>query len=164
MYAYNPKIYKGRYSPTYFISHIPIINFETSYWGTWRSGIQQGLENPIIGVGPSGTRHTCGYLQENNFLPGKNYCGNHPHNMHIQVFAETGIVGYIFFLLMSIYILYTCYTARKINKYCIMAATAFVSPLAFFFPLQETGSFFGQWNNLFIWFSIGISLAQSNKT
>ena len=34
--------------------------------------------------------------------------------------------------------------------------------IAFFFPLQQAGSFFGQWNNLFMWFSIGFALSQSN--
>ena len=27
---------------------IPIINFDNSYWGAWRGGIQQGLEKPIL--------------------------------------------------------------------------------------------------------------------
>ena len=35
-------------------NNIPFLNYDTSYWGTWRSGIQQGIENPIKGVGPSG--------------------------------------------------------------------------------------------------------------
>ena len=32
--------------------------------------------------------------------------------------------------------------------------------LGMFFPLQQFGSFFGQWGNLFIWISIGFALAQ----
>ena len=55
-----------------------------------------------------------------------------------------------------------CYKARLINKNCIMASTAFIIPIAFFFPIQQSGSFFGQWNNLFMWFSIGFALSQSN--
>ena len=31
---------------------------------------------------------------------------------------------------------------------------------AFFFPLQQFGSFYGQWGNLFTWFAIGFALAQ----
>ena len=38
-----------------------------------------------------------------------------------------------------------------------MAQTAFVIPLGMFFPLQQFGSFFGQWGNLFIWISIGFT-------
>ena len=41
-----------------------------------------------------------------------------------------------------------------------MSATAFVVPFAFFFPLQQFGSFYGQWGNLFMWFAIGFAVAQ----
>ena len=39
-----------------------------------------------------------------------------------------------------------------------MSATAFVVPFAFFFPLQQFGSFYGQWGNLFMWFAIGFAV------
>ena len=32
------------------IDNIPLLNTNTSYWGTWRSGLQQGLENFWFGV------------------------------------------------------------------------------------------------------------------
>ena len=83
-----------------FAKSIPVINTSdnNTYWGAWRGGIQQGLNTPFIGVGPSGTRKTCVNLDTNlpEWLPGKNYCGNHPHNFYIQLFAETGIIGLFF--------------------------------------------------------------------
>ena len=57
-------------------------------------------------------------------------------------------------------IIFTCYKARKENFNCPMSATAFIVPLAFFFPIQQTGSFYSQWGNLFIWFAIGFAVAQ----
>ena len=71
------------------------ISDDNPYWGAWRGGIQQGLINPFKGVGPSGTRNTCANLDTNlpKWLPGKNYCGNHPHNFYIQLFAEVGVFG-----------------------------------------------------------------------
>ena len=131
------------------------------YWGAWRSGIQQGLEKPLIGIGPSGTRNTCANLLEKTpaWLPGKNYCGNHPHNFYIQMFAETGIIGLIFGTCMFFSIIFACYKIKAKNE-CPMASTAFIIPFALFFPLQQFGSFFGQWGNLFIWFAIGFSVAQ----
>ena len=133
-----------------------------SYWGAWRGGIQQGLDRPVLGIGPSNTRKTCKNLANDQYewLPGKNYCGNHPHNFYIQMFAETGLIGLFLGTLMIISIIMTCYKARKHNASCPMLAIAFIIPLGLFFPLQQFGSFFGQWGNLFIWFAVGFAMSQ----
>ena len=132
------------------------------YWGSWRGGIQQAWKTPLTGIGPSGTRKTCAKLKQNepNWLPGKNYCGNHPHNFYIQLLAETGIMGFILGSLIFFNIIKTCYKARTNHYNCPMAATAFITPFVLFFPLQQFGSVFGQWGNLFIWFAIGFALSQ----
>ena len=147
-----------------FISSIPVANTtnENPYWGAWRGGIQQGLITPIKGIGPSGSRKTCKDLDTNlpEWLPGKNYCGNHPHNFYVQLFAETGFIGLIIGSTMLGSIIITCFKARKEMVNCPMAATAFVTPLGLFFPLQQFGSFYGQWGNLFTWFAIGFAVSQ----
>ena len=147
-----------------FISSIPVANTtnENPYWGAWRGGIQQGLITPIKGIGPSGSRKTCKDLDTNlpEWLPGKNYCGNHPHNFYVQLFAETGFIGLIIGSTMLGSIIITCFRARKEMINCPMAATAFVTPLGLFFPLQQFGSFYGQWGNLFTWFAIGFAVSQ----
>ncbi|MDA9816942.1 O-antigen ligase family protein [Alphaproteobacteria bacterium] len=148
----------------HFIKYVPILNTsdDNSYWGAWRGGIQQGIQNPMKGIGPSGTRNSCKKLNDDipEWLPGKNYCGNHPHNFYIQLFAESGIIGLTLGALMFGSIIITCFKARLDNKNCPMAATAFVTPFALFFPFQQFGSFFGQWGNLFIWFAIAFALSQ----
>ena len=57
-------------------------------------------------------------------------------------------------------IILSCLKARKEYFDCPMAATCFVVPFALFFPLQQFGSFYGQWGNLFIWFAIGFAMSQ----
>ncbi|MDA9657455.1 O-antigen ligase family protein [Alphaproteobacteria bacterium] len=147
-----------------FLNSIPITNTSDNnpHWGAWRGGIQQGLINPIKGVGPSGTRNTCANLDTNlpEWLPGKNYCGNHPHNFYIQLFAEVGLIGLLLGCVMFGSIITTCYKARFQNFNCPMAATAFVVPFGLFFPIQQFGSFYGQWGNLFIWFAIAFAVSQ----
>ena len=157
------KSYYDRYV-THFFKSIPIINTsnDNSYWGAWRSGIQQGLIKPVIGLGPSSSRKHCKTLPEKgiDWLPGKNYCGNHPHNYYIQIFAETGLVGLTLGIFMFYFLFYTCYKGRALNPKCPITSICYIIPLAFFFPFQQTGSFFGQWGNLFIWFPIGFCIAQ----
>lgn len=147
-----------------FLKQIPIVNTteQNPYWGAWRGGIQQGLLTPLKGIGPSGTRNTCVYLDTNfpKWLPGSNYCGNHPHNFYIQLFAEVGIIGLILGFTMFISITITCFKARMKNLNCPMASTAFIVPFALFFPLQQFGSFYGQWGNLFTWFAIALAISQ----
>ena len=147
-----------------FVEHIPLVNTSDTnpYWGAWRGGIQQGFITPIKGIGPSGTRKTCINLNTDlpTWLPGKNYCGNHPHNFYVQLFAETGIIGLIIGCIMFGSIIFTCYRAREKAINCPMSATAFVVPFAMFFPLQQFGSFYGQWGNLFTWFAIAFAISQ----
>ena len=148
-----------------FYESLPMVSVNSGHWGTWRSGIQQGLETPIIGIGPSGTRKTCFELPKNTpqWLPGRNLCANHPHNFYVQLFAETGFIGLIFGICMIFSIIKDCFKARKIDPNCPMLCSAFVVPFAIFFPIQQFGSFFGQWGNLFIWFAIGFALSQNQN-
>jgi O-antigen ligase len=148
-----------------FVKQIPIVNTDTGYWGSWRGGIQQGLMTPFKGIGPSGTRNTCKNLDttQPKWLPGNNNCGNHPHNIYVQLFAEVGIIGLILGTIMFVSISVSCFKVRKTNFDCPMAATAFVIPFGLFFPMQQFGSFYGQWGNLFIWFAIGFALSQVQK-
>ncbi len=146
-----------------FLNNIPLANTSDNnpYWGAWRGGIQQGLKTPFIGIGPSGTRNTCTNLDTNlpKWLPGKNYCGNHPHNFYVQLFAEVGLVGLLIGGVMIVSLITCCYKARLENFDCPMAATAFVVPLGLFFPLQQFGSFYGQWGNLFTWFAVAFAVS-----
>lgn len=148
----------------HFFTNIPLINTadNNGYWGTWRGGIQQGIITPVKGVGPSGTRNTCANLDSSQpkWLPGKNSCNNHPHNFYVQLFAEVGVIGLFIGCIMFGSIITSCYKARFDNFNCPMAATAFVVPLGLFFPIQQFGSFYGQWGNLFTWFAIAFAVSQ----
>jgi O-antigen ligase len=147
-----------------FVKSLPLnTSYDNPYWGAWRSGLQQGLETPIIGIGANGTRKTCKDLPFTNKLPGKNYCGNHPHNFYIQFFAETGLIGLFFGIGMFFFIIKTCWEARNIKEPEIFAYIAFIIPLAIFFPFQNHGNFFGQWGNLFIWIAIGLAISNNQK-
>ena len=180
-------------------NNIPIFNtsFSNAHWGAWRSGIQQGFENPILGLGPSSTRYHCDklglsnsiignsfenwYKNNNNssfeqllsgneflrskkefkdnfihffqskpkWLPGINYCGNHPHNFYIQIFAETGIFGLFFGICIYISLIISCLKSNLTKNDCPLLITSFIIPFALLFPFQQSGSFYGQWGNLF---------------
>jgi len=163
LFTFNSDL-KSRFTKDIF-SQLNIQKEHNEFWGALRGGIHQAIKTPLNGIGPSGTRNTCKKLDsdEIKWLPGNNYCGNHPHNFYIQLFAETGIVGFLSGCFMMISIFVTCFKSRKFLPNCPIAATSYIIPLALFFPLQQFGSFFGQWGNLFIWFAIGYAISNHQK-
>jgi len=62
-------------------------------------------------------------------------------------------------VLMIVAILWSTFAARSRNKNNVIASTVFIVPLALFFPIATTSDFFGQWNNVFLWSSVALSLA-----
>ena len=133
------KIYKT------FINKIPITNMEKDnpYWESWRGGLQQGIENPIIGLGVASYREHCSSMISNDleWLPGQNICVNHPHNFYIQLFAETGLIGLMLGILMIFFIIKSTFDSRKINPLCLISSTAFIVPLLLFFPFNKLETF-----------------------
>ena len=72
-----------------YLNSIPIVNFETGYWGAWRGGIQQGLLTPIKGNSPSGTRNTCKILPSS--LPNWLYLAK----ITVQITLRTFMFNYL---------------------------------------------------------------------
>ena len=114
-------------------------------------------DKKIFGHGPKLFRETC-----------KNYdefgCSTHPHNTYMQLLSETGIIGFLFFLIILLYVcfyfakhlmseLYNKQSKDNNNKIIILIA-AFIS----LFPIIPTGNFFGNWLNAIYYIPIGILL------
>ena len=97
------------------------------------------------------------------WLPGKNFCGNHPHNFYLQLFGETGLFGLILGTLMIFNIIKGTIVSNNIYKIKNLSHCYFLIPIALFFPISQHGSFFGQWGNLFIWIAIAYALANNQN-
>ena len=128
----------------------------SDYYRVMGGGLVVFKTAPVLGIGPATHRELCpdvlGKTPEFR-------CDNHPHNFYIQLLTETGITGLITGSLMVISIIWAVFMGWRKNRDNVVAATAFVVPLGLFFPLQSTGDFFGQWNNIFMWSAIALALA-----
>ena len=69
------------------------------------------------------------------------------------------MIGLALGIVMVVSIVWTCFRANLANRSNVLAATCFVVPFGFFFPVQSTADFFGQWNNIFMWSAIAFALA-----
>ena len=141
-----------------FVNQLPI-HHDSPYLRVWRGGIIAFQEKPVFGIGPDVYRKTCPSLTEG--LSDVD-CHTHPHNYYIQLAGETGLIGLITGCLMLVSILTKCFSYRRVDNDNVFTAIAYVIPLAMFFPLQSTGDFFGQWNNLFMWSAVAFALASGN--
>ena len=159
----NPKTL-NRYTDN-FLNRIPIINFseKNTYWGAWRTGIHQGIKNPFFGVGPSGTRYMCKKLENEpvKWLPGKNFCGNHPHNFYLQLFGETGLFGLILGTLMIFNIIKGSIVSKNFYKIENLSHCYFLIPIALF-------SQFSTWKFLwsvrkFIWIAVAYAFVNNQN-
>ena len=124
----------------------------TGYWHLWMTGIDAFLENPVLGLGPGNFRFLCEDIS--TFLSPFQRCDNHPHNFLSQILAETGFVGTILYIAMILVLIRHFWKKRRATPF---HGVLFVVPVALFFPFKSNADFFGQWNNLMIWYGIALA-------
>ena len=124
------------------------------------------IQNPFIGIGPNNYRNQCDDLK---YSQGSESCQTHPHNYLVQLFAEIGIVGSIFFILAIINILrifsYHLFVKLKykkniINDYQICLMICFFSS---FWPFFPTLNLFNNWINIIYYLPVGFYLHEFYK-
>jgi len=141
-----------------FIHDLPT-GASSDYYMKMGGGIVAFFDSPLLGIGTANYRDLCP-----DILAGNNAfrCDNHPHNFYIQFLAEIGILGFLAGLFMISAMVISLFRVRYANKQNVVAATAYIVPLGLFFPLQSTADFFGQWNNIFLWSAVALSMAAIN--
>ena len=139
-------------------SFIEVIrNFNTSAYGEiYNVGLNMFKNNPFTGVGISNYQISCLKNNEYRGLMVNYDCASHPHNTYIQLLSEGGLITFICFNILLIYILYLLYRGKnqKIFNYISIATM-----LVIFWPIMSTGSLFKNWNGVLTFYIIGICIS-----
>ena len=111
-------------------------------------------DNILLGLGLKSFRYNCNsYLKEQNTL-----CSTHPHNYHLEVLHDTGIIGFIFISIFAFSLVGKTFLRIKSKNLTslekIILSLILLNFLIELFPLKSTGSLFTTWNGTLLWASI----------
>ena len=147
------------------LNKIKINAFSIEHQNHYISSIKMFRDNIITGVGPRMFRNLCGnkeyYLWEG--------CSTHSHNTYIQLLAETGLIGFIFGLVIFLLIFKSTlvhFYAKFIKKKYIYSDFQLCLISAFLisiWPFVPTGDFFNNWLNIIYFFPVGFYLNSLDK-
>ena len=119
---------------------------------------------PILGVGNSKFRFIC---HDEKYYNSKIYftyerCSNHPHQVHLEILSEQGIVGYLIIIFAIFHVLLNSFIAYKKTRDIIhLSSILFV--ITFFIPLLPSGSFFSTFNGTIFWINFSLVNVFLNK-
>jgi len=132
------------------------------------TGIKLFLDNPVIGVGPG--NFGLAYIQDKKpgYTPSKGSDFSHSygvaHNMHLEMFVETGLFGGLLFELIMLlafkgFLGYDKHNKTKQKSYTLgyMLALSLIG-------LLFSGLFLSQGKNSVLWFIVGMGFAMKKLT
>lgn len=93
----------------------PSITFR---WEYWSAGLNMGLDNPIFGLGIDsyGAYYRTYRNESATLLPGLDVTTDAAHNVVIDIFAGTGIIGVLAYLVINAVVFYHAYSHLKKNR------------------------------------------------
>lgn len=123
--------------------------FTNSHSEMLNTSYQMFLDKKILGHGPKMYRIVC---KEYNIKS----CNTHPHNFAFQLLAETGIAGFLFYLIFFLFVIkdifFSLFLKSKNSNYVIILSLIIAINL---FPLVPSGNFFNNWLNILIYLPLG---------
>jgi O-antigen ligase len=139
-----------------------ILNWRSSDYGlVWQSAYDVWMQSPFFGAGLHKYREACENLGiYGTYLDptGPGVCF-HPHNITLQLLSETGIIGFVLFYLMVIFLAIASLRTYFKKKLWLNFAIVFSIIFSCFLPIQSGTSFFANKYGAIIWLLIGVMLA-----
>ena len=126
-----------------------------------RTAYNMFKDQPLFGHGPRMFRLIC---KDKKYSVGISPCSSHPHNFYVQLLAETGVIGFLFFFSALSFVLYASLRQFKsiifkqkriLTDYqvCLLAGM-----LITIWPFSPNGNFFHNWLMIVYSLSVGFYL------
>lgn len=135
--------------------------FENSAHGAhFNVAVEIFKDNPYFGIGIKNFRNESSSEKyenlEHNYNKGRS--SNHPHQIHFELLAETGLFGYISFAIFIIISITKSFkNFLKFRNYYQLSAILFISALMI--PLIPTGSIFSTYFSSILWLNYAIMMS-----
>lgn len=136
---------------------------DSQYGSHYLTAFNIFLDNPIFGSGLKSFRIKCEEYDNINTVLISSRCSTHPHNTHLEILSELGILGYLIFIIMFFSILKIAF--KNIKNYRVPHFLMLSMIIVIFIPFRPSGSFFSSINATFFWisFSMFFLLNELNK-
>lgn len=142
--------------------------FSTEHNQIYNTGWRLLKDNIFLGIGPNNFKKECKkYVAED---PKIYRCSSHPHNTYLEIFVETGIVGFLaviglffflcFYLLKQLISKISKKYSKDFSNFQLCLLLCFFISL---FPFIPTGSFFNNYLSIIYFLPTGIFLWSINK-
>ena len=133
------------------------IIFSKVYEGHYKVSLKMFKEKPYIGQGVKTFRKYCS--KKENYVS-ENACTTHPHNIYMQLLAETGVLS---FLLVSSIFLFLTYRLGKISFMSLFKTNnskdyktlIYIFYMVNLFPFAPSGNFFNNWLSIIYYLPSG---------
>ena len=142
---------------------IEVIN-NTVYGANFDRAIKIFQHNKTFGVGIKNFRIESNKPKygNKNLIFNDQGAATHPHQIHLEILSETGLFGYIIFLVFLILSIYfSLKKFKESNNYFILASSAYF--IFSLFPLIPSGSFFTTYGATMLWINYGLMSVDYKK-
>ena len=144
-----------------FSSSERIIVFSETYEQHYTISLNMFKEKPLLGHGVKSFRKYCG--KPENYVS-LNACTTHPHNVYMQLLAETGLLGFLLifalFVILVLKLIRISYLSffNKNNKIDDYKTLIYIFYFVTLFPLAPSGNFFNNWLSIIYYLPAGFLL------
>ena len=148
-----------RYSDSNKLSHNLNSFWDSRYGAHFLTYYEIFKDNKIFGSGVKTFRKNCSLSKYEN-IDSKyvdSRCNTHPHNIYYEILSEGGILMFVPFCFIIIYLLLNNFKIF-LKRYDVNILLNLSLLIIFFFPIQTTGSFFSTFNGVFYWIALAVIL------